>query len=147
MQDLDFKSYIEKRPEFFFGQRGINPLDICTHISQGAIALGANKVQMGTCGSWHYVCADFDWFKSDLKQPYENEQEIFEKFHAFPEYFQNSTRYEPFTNFYSEKLVTSSYENIQVVKGKELAGQLFENEFPELINWARVIGFVFNRDA
>jgi len=43
VQVLNVKDVITKRPEMYFGSRGINPEAIATNISSGALVLGAKK--------------------------------------------------------------------------------------------------------
>ena len=143
----NFKEYVRKRPEIFFGDRGVNAIDICSEIGRGAMALGCKKVQMGKMGSWHYICADLDWFSVELRHEYQSQGDIFEKMHPFPEYFVNSTRYEPLANFYSDALVTSTGKIVKIIKGKESDARLFETEFSSFTDWQRVIGFQFNEHA
>jgi len=68
MATLDFKEYIKKRSGIFFGDRGINAIDICSEVARGAMALGAKKTQIGIASSWHYICADIDWFSVELQK-------------------------------------------------------------------------------
>jgi hypothetical protein len=143
----DFKAYIKKRSGFFFGDRGINALDICSEISKGAMALGAKKVEIGIIESWHYICADEDWISIELKHPYENRLDVFERMSPFPEYFANSTRYEPMTKFFSDALITSNGTEVELVKGKEPDIRLFEKDFQSYSTWRRVVAFKFNEHA
>ena len=143
----EFKLYIKKRSGIFFGDRGINAIDICTEIARGAMALGAKKTQIGIASSWHYICADLDWLSVELQHEYENEEEVFEKMHPFPEYFVNSTRYEPMTKFFADSLVTFNGSETKLIKGKESNVRLFEKEFPNFSKWQRIIGFQFNEHA
>ena len=147
MAITEFRDYVKKRPEIFFGQKGANPIDICSEIARGAMTLGAMNVQIGVVGSWHYIFADIDWFSVKLKHEYQNELEIFEKMNSFPEYFVNATRYEPMTNIYSDALITSKGEKAKLIKGEQSDIQLFEKEFQHLKTWARIIAFKFNEHA
>lgn len=147
MATPDFKEYVKKRSGIFFGDRGVNAIDICSEVARGAMALGAKKTQIGIASSWHYICADMDWFSVELQHKYENEEEIFEKMHPFPEYFVNSTRYEPMTKFFSDVLVTYNGSDVKVIHGNESDARLFEKEISGFAKWKRVIGFKFNEHA
>jgi len=46
----------------------------------------------------------------------------FEKMHPFPEYFVNSTRYEPMTKFFSDALVAFNGREVKLIHGKESWG-------------------------
>ncbi len=146
-KNQNFKEYILKRPGMFFGDRGVNAIDICTQIARGALALGARKTQTGIASSWHYICADIDWLSVNLQHEYENENDVFEKMHPFPEYFVNTVRYEPMSKFFSDALITFDGSNLNLIKGKDLDTQLFEKEVSGYSKWKRVIGFRFNEHA
>ena len=147
MEFPQFKGYILKRPGMFFGDRGINAIDICTEVARGAMALGASKTQVGIASSWHFISADIDWLSVKLQNQYKNEEDVFEKMHPFPEYFVNSVRYEPMTKFFSDALITYDGKNLNLIKGKELDIQLFKKEMADYSKWKRVIGFRFNEYA
>ena len=142
-----FKEYILKRPGMFFGDRGVNAVDVCTEIARGAMALGARKTQIGLASSWYFICADIDWLSVSLKHEYKTKEDVFEKMHPFPEYFVNSVRYEPMTKFFSDALITYDGKNLELIKGKELDIELFEEEMPDYSQWKRIIGFRFNEHA
>ncbi len=124
----------------FFGDRGVNAIDICTQIARGALALGARKHRTGIASSWHYIGTDIDWLSVNLQHEYENENDVFEKMHPFPEYFVNTVRYEPMSKSFDGS-------NLNLIKGKDLDTQLFKKEVTGYSKWKRVIGFRFNEHA
>ena len=144
---LNFKDGILKRPEMYFGSRGINASAIATAISEGAILLGASRTQVYHLSGWWYVCADLDWLKQPNQNRYVTEETIFETIHGFPEWGVNSFRSEALARVFSTCTFTLSNAGINILTGNEV--DLPHTEIEKIKNngWLRTIGFKFDKSA
>jgi len=141
------KDNIKKRPEMFFGSRGINPEAICTVVAEGALILGAAKTEIQHFGEWWFICADVDWMIVDTKIEEANEINLFERTFGFPEMGVNNCRWEAFTNFFSDATLTTTTSGTRQVSGDDADKEEYISVLNQLGEYRRVIGFKFNRDA
>ena len=147
IKPIDLKSAIIKRPEMYFGSRGINAPAIASSISEGAIILGASKAQTYHLQGWWYVCADIDWLNQPSSNPEATEEAIFQTIWGFPEYGINSFRWEALARVFSTCSFTYSSNGIRLVSGNESSLPNTEIENIKTQGWARAIGFKFNKSV
>jgi hypothetical protein len=133
---------LSRKPEMFFGSRGPNPEHITTAIAQGALILGANKIQIENKEGWYLICADVDWLKTpSIKEV--NEISVFENIWAFPEAGQNWHRSEVMTRVYSEGAFSISGEEVYEIKPTIPPINTIKEMVSSFKEWSRIIGFKF----
>jgi len=144
---LTAKEGIKKRPEMYFGSRGINAEDICTEIAKGALVLGSKSVQVSNIDDWWFICADTDWLNVSTKLQQINENSIFNSIYGFTELAENSFRWEALTKYFSDATYTTSKSGTKAVLINPVAEQEYEKHILTLDKWERIIGFKFNKNA
>ena len=141
------KDAIKKRPDMYFGARGINAEDICTEVLRGALVLGATDVSVTIRNEWWFICGDSDWLNAKVAMSEINETSIFRSIYAFPELAANSFRWEALTNYFSDATYTTSAMGTVTVLDDENLRLEYDEHIRDIGSWARIIGFKFNKDA
>ncbi len=149
-KDIKFvkaKEAIKKRPEMYFGSRGINVESICSYVVEGALVLGAQKTQISLNSGWHFICADIDWMSIETELPEVNEHSLFERILGFPEIGVNSFRWEALTQYFSDATFTTSHNKTRCILGSESDKTEYLSCVNSIGQWGRIIGFKFNKNA
>jgi len=141
------KDAIKKRPEMYFGSRGINAESICCYVAEGALILGAKETKIVQKDGWWFICADYDWMKKETAIPEVNENTLFESIYGFPEMGQNCFRWEALTKYFSDATLTTTNSETKLLSGSSTDRNEYESILGSIGNWGRVIGFRFNKNA
>ncbi|WP_092020361.1 hypothetical protein [Marinobacter zhejiangensis] len=144
---LKGKDVIKKRPEMYFGSRGINPDTICSAIIETALIFGAKKTQVNVINGWQFICSDLDWMVAKNVVAEVNEDSLFENIFGFPEMGVNCLRWEAFTTYFSDATLTTNQFGTKVISGSNTDKNEYESLVKDFIQWGRIIGFKFNAEA
>ena len=140
------KQQIKKHPEMYFGPRGINAVDICTGIADQSLRMGATSVEITIRSGWYFVKADHDWLQ-DQELMNQSQKERFTKLNSLAEDGAGSLRPEVFSKFFSNYTFTSSKKQTILITGTDLKLPEYLAIIDTLGDWARIVGFEFNKNA
>jgi len=141
------KEIFLKRPEMYFGSRGINPESIVSSVSEGAFLLGAKDVRIKNENDWWSIHSDLDWLKVPTELKELNETNVFERIWGFPEAGDNFFRWEALTVYFSDITFTIASGNLKMLLGeeKDIPQSIMESSLSQ--NGKRSIVFKFNKNA
>ena len=140
------KQQIKNQPEMYFGLRGINAVDICTGIADQSLRMGATKVEIAIRSDWYFVGADHDWLQ-DQELLNQSQNERFTKLNSLAEDGAGSVRPEIFSKYFSNSTFTSSKKHTILITGTDFKLPEYLAIIDTLGDWARIVGFEFNKDA
>jgi len=143
---VDVDKHILKNQEMYFGQSGANAEYICANIMEGALIIGAAKVQTKLIDGWHVICGSPDWFGM-VDVPYKNEHRLFTGICAFPEAGVNSCRFEVMVRIFSEKAFSLAGGKVENISQKQPSDQEIENIQLKSGKWDRIIAFKFTKNV
>lgn len=143
---VDVDKHILKNQEMYFGQDGANPERICANVMEGALIIGANKVQTEIIDEWHVICGTPDWFGM-VDIPFKDQGKLFTEICGFPEAGVNSCRFEVMVRIFSEKAFSIAGGKVEVISQKEPSTLEIENIQNKSGKWERIIAFKFTKNV
>lgn len=142
LEPLDVDKHLVKRQNMYFGSDGATAERICTNIAEGALILGAVKVQIQKVGDWHLICGSPDWF-GVTEIPFRGSSDLFEHVCGFPEAGVNSCRFEVMVRIFSRRVFLFGEGKLEAISGVPLESNELKKILHKAGEWSRIIGFQF----